>query len=134
MKSIKINDESFFGKSINIPFDGEVKLDENGVVSVSDEAAEQLIEGTSDWTLVTKTIKKKPVIEEVEETEEDETVVEEENEELTETEEEEVVSLDSLSVEELIQICEEANFPKSEWGKYTKSKKALEKYIAKKQS
>jgi len=129
MKSIKINDEKFFGKNVNIPFDGEVGLDSNGCVDVSDEAAEQLIDG-GDWCLAKKQTKKMN-------SKIDDAEVEEENteeEELTETEETEVVSLEELSLEELIQICEEANFPKSEWGKNTKSKKALEKYIAKKQS
>jgi hypothetical protein len=106
---IKSTLPQFYGKEIKVPVDGKVTLDNEGCFDATEEAAEALL---GDGWISCEPIK------------EDEDV---EKESFSD-------GLKKLSLEELIQVCEEAEFPASEWGKYKKSKTALITYINKKNS
>lgn len=98
---IKAKSTSMYGKKINLPIDGEVKIDENGILEVSSECANLLVEKTENYSFIedeqpaplkkdntkketkedddskksskkSETSKKSKKVEEVEETEEDE--------------------------------------------------------------
>lgn len=100
---IKAKSTSMYGKKINLPIDGEVKIDENGILEVSSECANLLVEKTENYSFIEdeqpaplkkdntkketkedddskKSSKKSKKVEEVEETEEDEETSEEETE------------------------------------------------------
>lgn len=49
---IKAKSTSMYGKKINLPIDGEVKIDENGILEVSSECANLLVEKTENYSFV----------------------------------------------------------------------------------
>ena len=110
---IKAKSTSMYGKKINLPIDGEVKIDENGILEVSSECANLLVEKTENYSFIedeqpaplkkdnakketkedddskksskkSETLKKSKKVEEVEETEDETEEDEETSEEETE--------------------------------------------------
>ena len=111
-----------------VPIDGTIQLDSKGIADVSPKCSVLLVKNTSDWAYVGKEH------DEVDNTDETETGAEGVENVATETEKTERELLEeklaTAKVEEMREMCSEAEFPKEEWEKL--SKKLLAAYILKK--
>lgn len=139
---------------LNVPVDGLIDIDENGVAEVSSRCGKMLIEGTADWQeyKAGKTAKKSEDDGEqagnahvdggdAGEPENDNT---DGNEGETETDGEDaeggedkaqisddkiIEGLKQLSLEDCIKTAQEAGYPKKEWEKLSKNEKAAERLM-----
>jgi TATA-binding protein-associated factor Taf7 len=150
---IRVSELAMYGQSVIVPNDGEVSIDSDGILEVSEETAKLLLENTSSYVEVgtdgkattskdkavkttTKAKKVEAVVEE-EETEEEETEEEETEEEETEEEETEEEtgltkeSLSELEISELIDILKTAKIEKASYAKYVNKKGLLINFILK---
>lgn len=125
---IKAINPNVVSMKLIVPIDGTIEIDSKGIADVSPKCAVLLVKNTSDWSYVGK----EP--DEVENTEETETGAEGVENVATETEKTERKLLEeklaTAKVEEMREMCSEAEFPKEEWEKL--SKKLLSAYILKK--
>lgn len=125
---IKAINPNVVSMKLIVPVDGTIEIDSKGVADVSPKCAVLLVNNTSDWSYVGK----EP--DEAENTEETETGAEGVENVATETEKTErellAEKLATAKVEEMREMCSEAEFPKKEWEKL--SKKLLAAYIMKK--
>lgn len=113
---------------LNVPIDGCIEIDENGIAEVSRSCGEMLIKGTLDW----KEFSDK------EDTDENEKEPEQGNNDGNQgsgedsdavSNEEIIEGLKKLSLEECIATAKEANYPEKEWEKLAKNEKAAEKLM-----
>lgn len=125
---------------LNVPIDGLVEIDENGVVEVSKRCGEMLINGTNDWKKYsddTEDADDEKVDEQgskdgeqadTDTTSEDEKDSED-SEEKQATDKEIIDGLKKLSLQECIDTAKEAGYPEKEWEKFSKNEKAPEKLM-----
>lgn len=147
---IKAINEKVRSMKLQVPYDGLISIDANGVAEVSEKAAKILVNGTKDWKYADvkentdknkkgseKTPKEstspaeqptKPE-EEVEETAEE--VVEEEKENIDESKLI-IEGIKKMSLEEMIATAEDAGYPKEEYQKFIKKDKMMAAYLIKK--
>jgi hypothetical protein len=121
---IRVSELAMYGQSVIVPNDGEVSIDSDGILEVSEETAKLLLENTSSYVEVgtdgkattskdkavkttTKAKKVEAVVEE-EETEEEETEEEETEEEETEEEETEEEETEEEETEEETGLTKES--------------------------
>lgn len=123
MSKVKLQTEkrSLFGKKLNIPIDGEVSISKSGMMIVSKEASELLLENY-DGTIFNPN-------EEVEEQEVEEQEVESEKDETED--EDESLDLESLSLKELIGVAKEADIKEPSYRKFKKDKEGMIKFLQK---
>lgn len=96
---------------MNIPFDGEIETDENGIVEVSEAAAKELCHEGSLWTNL-------------------DTKIEEINEEDEENLDNELsVDLEILDLPAMIEVAKQAEL--DGWEKFQKNEKAMRTYLSK---
>lgn len=134
---------------LQVPYDGLITINEEGVAEVSDKAAKLLVNGTADWAYLTsgetkgkgkKDGEQEPKKTEPTPPEENEEVVEE-----TETPEdgdggkEEVDEtkliidgIKKMSLEEMIATAKDAGYPEDEYKKFMKKDKMMAAYLIKK--
>ena len=107
-----------------VPIDGMIEIDSNGFADVSAKCAALLVNNTNDWEFVKK---QKEFVEEAESDDPNE-----DNEMSEEQSEREILEerINSSTLEQLRNMCVEAEFPEEEWKNM--SKKLLVKYMLKK--
>lgn len=113
-----------------VPIDGLVTIDGEGIADVSPKCAVLLVSNTNDWEYVKGNKPQKDTEETPNEPNEETTDPEDEN---VPTEDERALleeKLNSSTVKELQDMCQEANLPEEEWNKLTK--KLLVKYLMEK--
>jgi len=138
---VKTNRNSRLGQTIGIPNHGDVEVPVNGVIEVSEDTANLLVEKGRGWEYTDEKVKK-PVKEKVkaEEPVEAEEIVVEANdsnggetqtiEETAIEEDDNVVEVDleKMGMKELKDLCINQELPNEEWEKI-KSKKGLREYL-----
>lgn len=115
---IKSKKANLVSMKLNVPVDGQISIDANGVADVSAKCAVILVTGTNDWGYLTK--KESEVFDE-----EDEVETEETDRDKFER------HLKTLKLDELKSLAEEGEMPKEEWKKLN-SKKLMTAYLLKK--
>lgn len=95
MNALKVKNSKFWNNTLNIPFDGEIKVDSEGNIKVSDKAAEVLLQSPEDFA--------------------DPNTIEEEKEEIVENEKtstplqeltvEEINAIEQLTVKQLAKLA-----------------------------
>ena len=113
---------------LNVPVDGCIDIDENGIAEVSQSCGEMLIKGTLDWK---EFVDGKDTAENEKEPEQGNNDGNQESEEGSDavSNEEIIEGLKKLSLDECIATAKEANYPKKEWEKLSKNEKAAEKLM-----
>lgn len=109
---IKAVNSKVLNINLSIPYDGIVKIDENGEVSVSEKAGKILVE-SGHWTL----IENESGVEEVEEVDELQEILN---------------GIKKMSLPELVNTAEEAGYSENEYISFSKNKKLMVAYISKK--
>ena len=114
MAKIKSINPQVKGIQLQVPIDGLISVDANGFAVVSDKCAELLINGTNDW----ENADSKHAAEDAEE-------------------QDFITKVKKMSLDEMVQLCEELGFDQNEYkkllGKKT-SEKLLAGYLIKKYS
>ena len=142
---IKAINEKVRSMKLQVPYDGFISIDANGMAEVSEKAAKLLVNGTKDWKYVEKVEDKlkdkkgdeqapkqpeKPTEPTTEEETAEETV-EEENEEVDESKLI-IEGIKKMSLEEMLATAEDAGYPKDEYAKFVKKEKMMAAYLIKK--
>lgn len=116
---IKAKNSHIKSMKLNVPYDGAIDIDANGIAFVSEKAAKALVNGTNDWEYVKK---ENPIDED-----------EKSNNKSEKSEEEQVVSeIKQMQLEGMIQMAKEMNYPEKEWSRFAKKEKLMAAYLIKK--
>lgn len=113
MKIVSIN-HSVKSMKLTVPFDGNIDIDANGIAEVSDKCAEALVKGTKDWKYL----------------DEDKNVIEDGKGEGDVSDKEIKKGINKMSLEEMIELAKESNYPESEWDKFAKNEKNATKLMS----
>lgn len=106
---IKAKNSKVFGIKLNVPVDGLIEIDVNGVAEVSEKAAKMLVNGTNDWEYFNDS----------------------EGDDGNEVDE--VISgLKKMTLAQMIDMAKEAGYPESEYQKFAKKEKLMLAYLIKK--
>lgn len=106
---IKAKNSKVFGIKLNVPVDGLIEIDANGVAEVSGKAAKMLVNGTNDWEYFNDS----------------------EGDDGNEVDE--VISgLKKMTLVQMIDMAKEAGYPESEYQKFAKKEKLMLAYLIKK--
>lgn len=106
---IKAKNSKVFGIKLNVPVDGLIEIDANGVAEVSGKAAKMLVNGTNDWEYFNDS----------------------EGDDGNEVDE--VISgLKKMTLAQMIDMAKEAGYPESEYQKFAKKEKLMLAYLIKK--
>lgn len=106
---IKAKNSKVFGIKLNVPVDGLIEIDANGVAEVSGKAAKMLVNGTNDWEYFN------------------------DSEGVDGNEVDEVISgLKKMTLAQMIDMAKEAGYPESEYQKFAKKEKLMLAYLIKK--
>lgn len=106
---------------LNVPIDGIIEIDENGVAEVSSKCGQMLIEGTNDWE---KFGEKK-----VSNEEETNAEAGEKDENADISDEEVIEGIKQMSLDECVALAKQSGYPEKEWEKFAKNEKAAEKLM-----
>lgn len=113
---------------LNVPVDGCIDIDENGIAEVSQSCGMMLINGTLDWKEFSEGKDTEESEKESEQGENDGN--QESGEDSNDVSNEEVIEgLKKLSLDECIATAKEAGYPEKEWEKLSKNEKAAEKLM-----
>lgn len=115
---IKSKNPKLASMKLNVPVDGQISIDANGIAEVSAKCAVALVKGTNDWEYLPKAA-------EIEEADDDEEETEESERDKFEA------HLKTLKLDQLKSLAEEGEMPKEEWEKLG-SKKLMIAYLLKK--
>ena len=113
MKIVSIN-HSVKSMKLTVPFDGNIDIDANGIAEVSDKCAEALVKGTKDWKYL----------------DEDKNGIEDGKGEVDVSDKEIKEGINKMSLEEMIELAKESNYPESEWEKFAKNEKNATKLMS----
>lgn len=113
MKIVSIN-HSIKSMKLTVPFDGNIDIDANGIAEVSDKCAEALVKGTKDWKYL----------------DEDKNGIEDGKGEGVVSDKEIKEGINKMSLEEMIELAKESNYPESEWDKFAKNEKNATKLMS----
>lgn len=113
MKIVSIN-HSVKSMKLTVPFDGNIDIDANGIAEVSDKCAEALVKGTKDWKYL----------------DEDKNGIEDSKGEGDVSDKEIKEGINKMSLEEMIELAKESNYPESEWDKFAKNEKNATKLMS----
>jgi hypothetical protein len=104
---------------LNVPVDGLIDIDANGLAIVSDRAAKILVEGTNDWEYneAVNTTSDKTEAASDEEKSEDEQVI---------------AGIKTMKLADMIAMATEAGYPNEEWERFSKKEKLMAAYLIKK--
>lgn len=105
---IKAKNSKVFGIKLNVPVDGLIEIDANGVAEVSVKAANMLVNGTNDWEYSKDS--------EGDGNEGDEVLA----------------GLKKMTLPQMIEMAKEAGYPESEYQKFAKREKLMLAYLTKK--
>ena len=109
MKIIKVKHTAHHGKKLNVPVDGHVDVSKDGTIEVSDEAANHLLTLESEFEEVAP----KKV----------------ENEKKNEGDDD---GLNSLLLEDLVELAKTSGYEEKEYKKFAKNKKLMIVFLRKK--
>ena len=111
---IKAKNSHVKSMKLNVPYDGIIEIDANGIAFVSEKAAKALVNGTNDW--------ENPINED-----------EKSDSKSEKSEEAQVVSaIKPMQLEGMIQMAKEMNYPEKEWSRFAKKEKLMAAYLIKK--
>lgn len=113
---------------LNVPIDGCIEINENGIAEVSRSCGEMLINGTLDWKEFSDEEDTDESAKEPEQGNNDGNQESEKDSDAV-SNEEIIEGLKKLSLEECIATAKEANYPEKEWEKLAKNEKAAEKLM-----
>ena len=113
MKIVSIN-HSVKSMKLTVPFDGNIDIDANGIAEVSDKCAEALVKGTKDGKYL----------------DEDKNGIEDGKGEGDVSDKEIKKGINKMSLEEMIELAKESNYPESEWEKFAKNEKNATKLMS----
>ena len=121
---IKTKNRSLLGNRLIVPVDGLVTIDGNGVVEVSEEAAESLLM-SSDWeaTEDNQNSKKDSDSNSNPNSNSDDDV------DPKKEEKEIIAGIKAMELPQLIEMAEAAEYPKEEWEKHKENAKLLSGYL-----
>ena len=105
---IKAKNSKVFGIKLNVPVDGLIEIDANGIAEVSGKAAKMLVNGTNDWEYSKDS--------EGDGNEGDEVLA----------------GLKKMTLPQMIEMAKEAGYPESEYQKFAKKEKLMLAYLIKK--
>lgn len=105
---IKAKNSKVFGIKLNVPVDGLIEIDANGVAEVSVKAANMLVNGTNDWEYCKDNDGDVNEVDEV------------------------LLGLKKMTLPEMIEMANEAGYPESEYQKFAKKEKLMLAYLTKK--
>lgn len=105
---IKAKNSKVFGIKLNVPVDGLIEIDANGVAEVSVKAANMLVNGTNDWEYYKDNDGDVNEVDEV------------------------LLGLKKMTLPEMIEMANEAGYPESEYQKFAKKEKLMIAYLTKK--
>ncbi len=125
MVKLKTSNRLIINQSVNIPIDGVIKIDEDGVTEVSEEAAAILL-NNFDGTYSAFSDEGEDESKD-DESKDDEGNKEDENEE--DENEEDEIDLTSLSLKELISVAKDAGIKEPTYRKFKESKKLMVKFL-----
>lgn len=111
MIKIKAKNPSVKGMKLIVPIDGTIDIDANGVAEVSESAANLLVNKTNDWSYLSEKSETKDIVDE------DAQVVE---------------GIKKMKIDEMITMAKEAEYPESEWSKFSQKPKLMAAYLIKK--
>ena len=114
--NIKAVNSGVRGMKLIVPIDGIIEIDANGISSVSEKAAEMLVNGTNDWEYADSKENEKDVKDNPEKSE-DELIFE---------------GIKSMKLDEMLNMAREANYPEEEWSRFAKKEKLMSAYLIKK--
>nr|DAM23442.1 MAG TPA: hypothetical protein [Caudoviricetes sp.] len=103
--------KSLFGSRLSVPVDGTVNIDNNGIITVSDACAEQLLT-LPDWQKYEK-----------EQTEKEVSV---------DKDKEVIAAIKKMSLKEAIEAAVGAGYPEEEYAPMKKNQKLMAAYLIKK--
>ena len=106
---IKAKNSKVFGIKLNVPVDGLIEIDANGVAEVSEKAAQMLVNGTNDWEYFNDS----------------------EGDDGNEVDEV-INGLKKMTLSQMIDMANEAGYPESEYQKFAKKEKLMLAYLIKK--
>lgn len=106
---IKAKNSKVFGIKLNVPVDGLIEIDANGVAEVSEKAAKMLVNGTNDWEYFNDS----------------------EGDDGNEVDEV-INGLKKMTLAQMINMAKEAGYPESEYQKFAKKEKLMLAYLIKK--
>ena len=104
---IKAKNSRVFGIKLNVPVDGLIEIDANGVAEVSEKAAKMLVNGTNDWEYFNDSEGGDGV-------------------------DEVINGLKRMTLSQMIDMAKEAGYPESEYQKFAKKEKLMLAYLIKK--
>jgi hypothetical protein len=110
---IKAKNPSVKGMKLIVPIDGTIEIDANGIADVSDKAANLLVNNTNDWQFLNAA-----KADSNDEPEDDDARI--------------VQGIKKMSLEDMISMAQEAEYPESEWKKFSKKDKLMAAYLIKK--
>ena len=113
MKIVSIN-HSVKSMKLTVPFDGNIDINANGIAEVSDKCAEALVKGTKDWKYL----------------DEDKNGIEDGKGKGDVSDKEIKEGINKMSLEEMIELAKESNYPESEWDKFAKNEKNATKLMS----
>lgn len=105
---IKAKNSKVFGINLNVPVDGLIEIDANGVAEVSVKAANMLVNGTNDWEYY------------------------KDNDGDVNDGDEVLAGLKKMTLPQMIEMAKEAGYPESEYQKFAKREKLMLAYLTKK--
>ena len=106
---------------LNVPIDGIIEIDENGVAEVSSKCGQMLIEGTNDW----EKFGEKKVSDEGETN----AGAGEKDENADISDEEVIEGIKQMSLDDCVALAKQSGYPEKEWEKFAKNEKAAEKLM-----
>lgn len=111
--NIKAKNPSVKSMKLIVPIDGVIDIDANGVADVTEKAAELLVNKTNDWSYLDapKTEGKDNTIDEDAEV---------------------VAGIKKMKIEEMVAMAKEAEYPETEWNKFSQKPKMMAAYLIKK--
>lgn len=150
---IKATNPNIKAMKLIVPVDGIIEVDAKGEANVSEKAAAALVNGTNDWEYVGElktTQEEENVVKDEEPTVEEPGAVEapveaaveapvetpeqpiEEPKEVQSEDEEVIAGIKAMPLDAMIAMAREANYPESEWARFSKKEKLMSAYLIKK--
>ena len=113
---LKTSNASLYGSRLTVPVDGTIQIDRNGEINVSEVCARHLLT-LPEWLAVGEGVKEDaaPAAETAED--QDKAIIDQ---------------IRAMSLEEMLKIAAEAEYPEDEYKKFKKNSKLMAAYLVKK--
>jgi hypothetical protein len=113
---LKTSNASLYGSRLTVPVDGTIQIDRNGEINVSEVCARHLLT-LPEWLAVGEGVKEDaaPAAETAED--QDKAIIDQ---------------IRAMSLEEMLETADEAEYPEDEYKKFKKNSKLMAAYLVKK--